>query len=116
MEEERERERHLSSTDLLPRLLQWPVLGQAEGRSQALSLGLPCGWQGPKQLDYLLLLSQPVNSKLDRKWSNWDTNKHSYGVRALQSVALPAMLLHQPLGRTFDGKTHCPVAWASLAL
>lgn len=45
-------------TGSLPEWLQKPELGQAEGRSQELHVGLIHEWKGPKHLAHLLLLSQ----------------------------------------------------------
>lgn len=68
---ERDRERYLSSSDSLSKSLQQPRLGQAKATSQALHLGLPHGWQEPKDLGRYLMPPRSVLGELDWKW-RWD--------------------------------------------
>lgn len=45
-------------------------------RSQELLPGLLCGWQGPKDLDYLLSLLKAIIRDLDGEWASQDTDTH----------------------------------------
>lgn len=45
---------------LLPKWLQLPGVGQAKARCQELDPGSPFGWQGPKDLKHLALLSRKL--------------------------------------------------------
>lgn len=74
--------------------LDWLRLSKSKARSQEDHLVLLREWQGPNNMDQVLLLSQVTRQELNWKWSSWCSNWQD-GMPEFQVVALPTMIYCQ---------------------
>lgn len=87
--EKRERQGDLPYICSLLRWLQLLRLSQFKAKSLKLHPGLPFRQQAPSTKPSFTAFSAALTRELKQRWSNPDTNWYSFGMSALQVVALP---------------------------